>query len=85
MRRMTGGKITLVGAGGIASAEDAWQKIRAGASLLQLYSALVYKGPQLVGDILAGLIERLDRRGLSHIAEAVGSGTDDWLKGGPRT
>jgi len=84
MRRMTGGKITLVGAGGIASAEDAWQKVRAGASLLQLYSALVYKGPQLVADVLTGLIERLDRRGLSHIAEAVGSGTDEWLKGGPR-
>lgn len=85
MRSMTDGKITLVGAGGIASAEDAWQKIGAGATLLQLYSALVYQGPQLVADILTGLIERLDQRGLSSVAEAAGSGHDQWLKGGPRT
>jgi dihydroorotate dehydrogenase len=85
MRSMTSGKIPLVGAGGIASAEDAWQKIRAGATLLQLYSALVYQGPQLVADILSGLVERLDRRGLSSVAEAAGSGHDQWLKGGPRT
>ena len=85
MRQMTGGRITLVGAGGIASAEDAWQKIRAGASLLQLYSALVYQGPQLVADVLQGLIDRLDQRGLSSLSQAVGSGTGQWLKGGPRT
>ncbi len=84
MRSMTGGRIPLVGAGGIANAEDAWQKIRAGATLLQLYSALVYQGPQLVADILTGLMERLDRRGLSSVAEATGSGHDQWLKGGPR-
>ena len=52
--------LALIGAGGIAGAEDAWQKLRAGASLLQLYSALVYQGPQLIADILQGLLDRLD-------------------------
>jgi dihydroorotate dehydrogenase len=83
MYDMTGGQIPLVGAGGIASPEDAWQKIRAGATLLQLYSALVYQGPQLVADILNGLIKRLDDRNLQSLGQATGLGVKDWLKGGP--
>ena len=68
MHAMTDGKLALIGVGGIASAEDAWQKLRAGASLLQLYSALVYQGPQLIADILQGLIDRMDEHGFSGAA-----------------
>ena len=72
-RSATGGQIPLIGVGGIASAEDAWQRIRAGASLVQLYSALVYEGPGLVRRIVAGLGERLRREGMTTIAQAVGT------------
>ena len=72
-RRATGGAIPLVGVGGIASAEDAWERIRAGASLVQLYSALTYEGPGLPRRIANG-IERLMRHdGFASIAEAVGT------------
>lgn len=72
-RKATGGAVPLIGVGGIASAEDAWARIRAGASLVQLYSAMVYEGPGLGAKIVRGL-ERLVRRdGFSSIAEAVGS------------
>ena len=72
-RKATGGALPLVGVGGIASAEDAWQRIRAGASLVQLYSALVYEGPGLVRRITRGLEARMKREGFGSIAEAVGS------------
>jgi dihydroorotate dehydrogenase len=69
---LTGGRLPLVGAGGIGSAEQAWRKVAAGASLLQLYSALVYKGPGLVQDILSGLAARMQQAGYSTLSEAVG-------------
>lgn len=72
-RRLTGGKIPLVGVGGIASAEDAYAKIRAGASLVQLYSALAYHGFGLVTDIRRGLATALERDGFSSVSEAVGA------------
>ena len=72
-RAASGGSIPLVAAGGIASADDAFARIRAGASLIQLYSALVYHGPGLARRIAGGLAERLRRDGLANIAEAVGS------------
>ena len=68
------GKIPLIAAGGIENADDAWERIRAGASLVQLYSAMVYEGPGIARRIAAGLAERLRREGMSSIAEAVGSG-----------
>ncbi len=68
------GKVPLVGVGGIASAADAYAKIRAGASLVQLYTAMVYEGPGLPGRILAGLVERLKADGFAHIRDAVGAG-----------
>jgi len=68
----TDGTVPLVGVGGIASAEDAYEKIRAGASLVQLYSALVYHGPDLVGVITNGLSELLKRDGFASVTEAVG-------------
>ncbi|HEX2552997.1 MAG TPA: quinone-dependent dihydroorotate dehydrogenase [Microvirga sp.] len=66
------GRIPLVGVGGVDSAEAAWTKIRAGASLVQLYSALVYKGPGLVGDIKRGLLREFARTGLPSLDQAVG-------------
>jgi dihydroorotate dehydrogenase len=72
-RAASGGAIPLIAAGGIASADDAWARIRAGASLVQLYSALVYQGPGLARRIADGLAERLRRSGMASIAEAVAS------------
>lgn len=72
-RKATGGEVPLVGVGGIASAEDAWRRIRAGASLVQLYSALVYEGTGLVRRINRGLVALMARDGFASIAEAVGT------------
>ena len=72
-RSATGGQIPLVGVGGIGSAEDAWERIKAGASLVQLYSALVYKGPGLGARIARGIERLMKREGYSTIADAVGS------------
>ena len=71
--KATGGAIPLVGVGGIANAEDAWARIRAGASLVQLYSAMVYQGPGLPRRITSGLERLMRRDGFSSIAQAVGS------------
>jgi dihydroorotate dehydrogenase len=72
-RKATGGAIPLIGVGGIASAEDAYARIRAGASLVQLYSALVYEGPGLAKRIAAGLRALLVRDGFASVAQAVGA------------
>ena len=71
--RLTHGRIPLVGVGGVASAADAYAKIRAGASLVQLYTALVFAGPALIGEIKTGLAELLRRDGFASIGEAVGA------------
>lgn len=72
-RKATGGKVPLIGVGGIGNAEDAWTRIRAGASLIQIYSALVYEGPGLAQNINRGLVRLMKREGFSTIAEAVGT------------
>ncbi|MDJ0641564.1 MAG: quinone-dependent dihydroorotate dehydrogenase [Erythrobacter sp.] len=72
-RKATGGQIPLVGVGGIANAEHAWERIRAGASLVQLYSAMVYEGPWLGARIVKGLERLMKRDGFESIAQAVGS------------
>ena len=72
-RTATGGMLPLDGVGGIATAEDAWQRIRAGASLVQLYSAMVYEGPGIARRIVRGLETLLQRDGFASVAEAVGS------------
>lgn len=72
-RRATGGAIPLVGVGGIATAEDAWARVRAGASLVQLYSAMVFAGPGLPRRIVHGMEQLMRRDGFSTIAEAVGT------------
>jgi dihydroorotate dehydrogenase len=71
-RKATGGAVPLVGVGGIATAGDAWARIRAGASLVQVYSAMVYEGPGIARRLLRGLAELMQREGVSTIAEAVG-------------
>ena len=72
-RAATHGAVPLIAAGGIDSADAAWARIRAGASLVQLYSALVYEGPGLAQRIAAGLAERLRAAGYGGLAEAVGT------------
>lgn len=71
-RKASGGQIPLIGVGGIASAQDAYARIRAGASLVQLYSALVYEGPGLARTINKGLLSLLGRDGFANISDAVG-------------
>ena len=72
-RAASGSEIPLIAAGGIASADDAWERICAGASLIQLYSALVYEGPGLARRIADGLAERLRSNGMASLSDAVGS------------
>jgi dihydroorotate dehydrogenase len=71
--RLTQGRLPIIGVGGIASAADAYAKIRAGASLVQLYSALVFEGPGLVRRIKQGLAALLERDGFASISQAIGS------------
>jgi dihydroorotate dehydrogenase len=70
---LTHGRIPLIGVGGIFTAEDAWEKICAGASLVQLYTGFIYKGPRIVRQINEGLVEILRREGFAKLDEAVGS------------
>ena len=74
-RRAAGGQLPLIAAGGIDSGADAFARIRAGASLVQLYSALVYRGPGLARTINAELKQLLAREGFANVAEAVGTET----------
>jgi dihydroorotate dehydrogenase len=74
---LTKGKIPLVGVGGIANAERAWSKICAGASLLQLYSALVFQGPELVQEILSGLSRKFTEKKFTKLDEAVGTSAEE--------
>jgi dihydroorotate dehydrogenase len=74
LRAMAGPSLPLIGVGGIDSAESAWERISAGACLVQVYTGWIYEGPQLVPNIVEGLITQLDRHGLATIGEAVGSG-----------
>ncbi|HEY9617105.1 MAG TPA: dihydroorotate dehydrogenase (quinone), partial [Microcoleaceae cyanobacterium] len=62
----------IIGVGGIFTAEDAWEKITAGASLLQVYTGWIYEGPWMLRRLLTGLLQKLDERGLSTISDAIG-------------
>lgn len=79
LSQLTDGRLPLVGVGGVGSAEDAYAKIRAGASAVQVYSALVYGGLSLAAEIATGLDALLLRDGFGNVAEAVGTGRDAWL------
>jgi dihydroorotate dehydrogenase len=76
MYHLTQGRLPLIGVGGVAGAADAYAKIRAGASLVQLYTALVFDGPALAGRITRGLADLLRRDGFASISEAIGTGDD---------
>ncbi|MFP6732030.1 MAG: quinone-dependent dihydroorotate dehydrogenase [Alphaproteobacteria bacterium] len=73
MFQVTEGRIPLIGVGGVASGADAYAKIKAGASLVQLYTALIYEGPGLIDRIKADLAEALAGDGYTHLADAVGA------------
>ncbi len=70
--KKTEGKAIIIGVGGIFSAEDAYKKIRLGASLLQIITGMIFEGPQLVGEINQGLVKLLKKDGLENISQAVG-------------
>lgn len=70
--QLTNGQVPLIGVGGIFSADDAWEKISAGASLVQLYTGFIYQGPGIAREINQGLSEILQREGLSNLNQAVG-------------
>ena len=72
-RSASGGEMPLIGVGGIANSDDAWERIRAGASLVQLYTAMVYQGPGIARRIAHGLADRVRQAGFANIAEAVGT------------
>ncbi|MBI5466625.1 MAG: quinone-dependent dihydroorotate dehydrogenase [Candidatus Kerfeldbacteria bacterium] len=69
----TGARLPLIGVGGVFSADDAYQKIRLGASLVQLITGMIYRGPSLISEIKRGLVARLQRDGFSSVAAAVGA------------
>lgn len=79
LSKLTEGRLPLIGVGGISSAEEAYQKIRAGASAVQFYTALVYKGLSLAAEVAHGLETLLARDGFSHVSQATGTGRGDWL------
>ena len=71
--------LPLIGVGGVSNADQAYAKIKAGASAVQLYTALVYGGMGMVKDIVTGLDKRLEQDGFTNVADAVGTGREDWL------
>ena len=79
LSQLTEGKLPLIGVGGIATPEQAYQKIRAGASAVQLYTAMVYEGLSLIPRIARGVEQLLARDGFQTVADAVGTGRADWL------
>ncbi|MGI8917493.1 MAG: quinone-dependent dihydroorotate dehydrogenase [Pyrinomonadaceae bacterium] len=76
--KLTAGKIPLIGVGGIFTAQDAWEKICAGASLVQLYTGFIYQGPGIVAEINKGLQEILKREGVGSLDEAVGRRAEEF-------
>jgi dihydroorotate dehydrogenase len=73
LHRQSRGALPIIGVGGIFDAADAWEKITAGASLLQIYTSLIYKGPGVVREIVAGLQTRLAEQGFTRLSQAVGT------------
>ncbi|NER29912.1 MAG: quinone-dependent dihydroorotate dehydrogenase [Symploca sp. SIO1C4] len=71
IHQQTQGQLPIIGVGGIFTAEDAWEKISAGASLIQVYTGWVYEGPSMARQVLEGLLQKLEERGLTSISQAV--------------
>jgi dihydroorotate dehydrogenase len=78
--RLMRGKMTIIGTGGVFTAEDAWEKISAGASLIQLYTGFIYQGVRIARDINEGLAEIVSRQGLRTLDEAVGCRAGEFVK-----
>jgi dihydroorotate dehydrogenase len=72
----TKGALPIIGVGGIFDAADAWEKIIAGASLLQIYTSLIYEGPGVIREIVTGLRARMAEHGFTQLSQAVGSGVN---------
>ncbi len=70
--RQSRGQVPIIGVGGIFNADDAWEKITAGASLLQVYTGFVYQGPTICRDIVLGLIDRMEAKAIRTLSDAVG-------------
>lgn len=79
LSKLTDGKLPLIGVGGISTPDQAYQKIRAGASAVQFYTAMVYEGIGLAARLATGLDGLLERDGFASVADAVGTGQADWL------
>ncbi len=78
LRALVGPELPIIGVGGIATGDDAFQKLAAGATLVQLYSAMIYRGPWIAAHIARELLERLDAEGISSVTDLSGRGTDAW-------
>jgi dihydroorotate dehydrogenase len=76
---LTSGRLPLIGVGGIDSVDKAFEKLRAGASLLQLYSAMIYRGPGVARALTRGLSLKLRSKGIQHVSSITGTGVSDWL------
>jgi dihydroorotate dehydrogenase len=79
LSQLTDGKLPLIGVGGISTADQAYAKIRAGASAVQIYTAMVYEGISLPARIARGLDALLERDGYTHVSQAVGTLRGNWL------
>ena len=71
--RKTKGKYVIIGCGGVFSARDAYRKMALGASLIQLITGMIFEGPQLIGEINAGLVKLMDKKGFTSVSQIIGS------------
>ncbi|MFT4035811.1 MAG: quinone-dependent dihydroorotate dehydrogenase [Patulibacter sp.] len=78
LRELVGPQLPIVGVGGVATGEDAFQKLAAGATLVQLYSAMVFRGPWIAAHIARELLDCLEREGIASVSELSGRASDSW-------
>lgn len=83
MRQRIGKVLPIIGVGGIDSANSAIQKLEAGANLIQLYSGMVFQGPDLAAKINAGLVAHMNQKNISHVSQLTGTSTDEWASKTP--
>lgn len=79
LSQLTEGKLPLIGVGGVSTPEQAWEKIRAGATAVQVYTAMVYEGLSLAARLARGLDSIAAREGFANVSDAIGTGRDRWL------
>lgn len=78
LRTLVGPDLPIIGVGGIATGDDAFQKIAAGATLVQLYTAMIYRGPWIADHVARELLDRLDAEGVASVSDLSGRGADAW-------